>query len=62
MGSMDLGDTNDLFYSSVVTLSKADITKIKSKLVQWITETKSIIRESKEEEVYSFNLDFFKVR
>ncbi len=50
-----------LHYSSVVSISKADSTQIKSLLVKAIENAKTLIRDSKEEELYSFCLDFFKV-
>lgn len=51
----------DLHYSSVVSLSSSDVQKVKSILVKTIDETKQIIHASKEEELHSFCLDFFKV-
>lgn len=51
-----------LHYSSVVSISKADFIQIKSLLVKAIESSKAIIRDSKEEELYSFCLDFFQVR
>jgi uncharacterized protein (TIGR02147 family) len=56
-----LNAPTDLHYSSVVSLSTSDVQKIKSILVKTIDETKKIIHSSKEEELHSFCLDFFKV-
>ncbi|MES2803731.1 MAG: hypothetical protein V4654_14660 [Bdellovibrionota bacterium] len=53
--------TKNLHYSSVVTLSEADCLKIKSLLVNYIGEIKTIIRDSKEEGMHSFSIDFFKL-
>ncbi|MES2802076.1 MAG: TIGR02147 family protein [Bdellovibrionota bacterium] len=52
---------NNLHYSSVVTLSDNDFLKIKSLLVNYIAEIKTIIKDSKEEGVHSFSIDFFKM-
>jgi uncharacterized protein (TIGR02147 family) len=52
---------NDLHYSSVVTVSDSDVVKIKSILVKNIDEIKSIIRESPEEGVHCFSIDFFQL-
>jgi uncharacterized protein (TIGR02147 family) len=52
---------NDIHYSSVVTVSDADVTRIKSLLVKNIEEIKTIIRDSKEEGVHCFSLDFFRL-
>ena len=40
-------------------LSKKEALQIKEILIQNIQELKKIIRESKEEEIYSLNMDFF---
>jgi hypothetical protein len=50
-----------LHYSSVVTISKKDVIEIKSLLVKAIESSKAIVRDSKEEELHSLCLDFFKV-
>lgn len=51
----------DLHYSSVITLSEADAKKIKSDLVKAIAEAKAVIKDSKEEGIHSFSLDFFRL-
>lgn len=53
---------SDLHYSSVVTIANSDVAKIKSVLIKAIENAKQIIRDSPEEELYSLDLDFFKVR
>src|SRR3989338_1010700 len=53
--SLDRPENNhsyDLHYSSVVTLSKEDILKIKSHLIKEITEVKNIIKNSEEEVLF----------
>lgn len=55
------GFVNSLHYSSVVSISREDVAKIKSLLVKSIESVKEIIKFSKEEELHSFSLDFFKV-
>jgi uncharacterized protein (TIGR02147 family) len=50
-----------LHYSSVVSISEVDAQKIRSLLVKAIENTKALIKPSKEEELYSFCLDFFQV-
>jgi uncharacterized protein (TIGR02147 family) len=57
----DQGETENLHYSSVVSISHNDVTEIKSLLVKAIENAKAMIRKSKEEELHSFCLDFFKV-
>lgn len=57
--SLDREDLYDLHYSAVFSLSQSDIRKLKDKMLENIKEYVSVIRESKEEEVYSLCLDFF---
>jgi len=52
---------NGLHYSSVISISKKDRHLIHQKLVESLKDLKSIVRESKEEEVYSLGLDFFEL-
>jgi len=52
---------NDLHYSSVVTISEQDSERIKSLLVKAITDAKETIKESKEEGIHCFSLDFFRI-
>jgi len=59
--SLDRHVDENLHYSSVVTLSREDVDRIKSVLVGQIQDVKSIVKESEEEEVYSYCLDFFQV-
>ncbi|MCB9073874.1 MAG: TIGR02147 family protein [Bdellovibrionaceae bacterium] len=51
----------DIHYSSVVTLSHADVVRIKENIVEFIKNSKAIIKQSPEEVLYSLDLDFFKV-
>ena len=56
-------ETNlDLHYSAVVTLSKNDIIKLKERMLEQMKENIAIVRESREEEVYVYNLDFFSLK
>lgn len=52
---------NDLHYTSVVALSEEDVLRIKRKLLDMLEEARTVIRDSKEEVVYSFLLDFFQI-
>lgn len=46
-------------YSSVVTLSKADVKKVRETLLTAIQQSKKVIKESPPEELYGLNLDLF---
>jgi uncharacterized protein (TIGR02147 family) len=52
---------NNLHYSSAITISDADFLRIKALLVKYISEIKSVIRDSKEENAFCFSMDFFKI-
>lgn len=61
--SLDRGSTkSDLHYSSVISLSRSDCENIKLQLVKSIEEIKARVKDSKEEELMCFSLDFFKIR
>lgn len=51
----------DIHYSSVVTMSHDDADKLREKILQFIANSKELIKKSKEEELFSLDLDFFKV-
>ena len=60
--SLDRGLKTDLHFSGVFSLARADVLKIKEKLVKDIEEARSLIRESKDEtELQCFAVDFFKI-
>jgi len=51
----------NLHYSSVISISQKDEIKIREKLIELLKEVKPLIRDSEEEELCCFCLDFFKV-
>lgn len=61
INAIDLNQAANLHYSTVVTMSKADIPHVKEILIKSIEECRKVIRDSKEEEVQSICIDFFKV-
>ncbi|MNL47558.1 hypothetical protein D3C87_1703520 [compost metagenome] len=52
-------ETENMHYSSVVSLSRADAEKIKNDLRTAIVNAKDRIKDSKEETLFSFNVDFY---
>lgn len=50
-----------LHYSSAVTLSAEDCVRVKEKIVALINDVKTVVRDSKEETLRCFALDFFEV-
>lgn len=59
--SLASGDEFDVHYSTISSLSKADVEKLRSVLVKTVQEYVETVRPSREETLYSFTLDFFKV-
>lgn len=57
--ALDREEDRSLHYSSVVSLSTADLLKIKARLIAEIEKTKAIIRDSPGEELCGFSLDLF---
>jgi uncharacterized protein (TIGR02147 family) len=60
--SLDQEDVLDLHYSAVVSLSEKDVRAIKEKILEHIKENVSQIRDSKEEKLYCYTVDFFNLR
>lgn len=60
--SLEREDIYDVHYSAVVTLSKADIKKIKNLLLEQLKENIEIIKASNEEELCVLNIDFFNLK
>jgi uncharacterized protein (TIGR02147 family) len=52
----------DLHYSAVISLSRSDVTKIKDALLESIREHQLTVKDSREEELFCYNLDFFNLR
>jgi uncharacterized protein (TIGR02147 family) len=61
INSLQNDDKADVHYSTVSTLSKKDVETIRSKFVQEIQNYVQTVSQSKEETMYCFNLDFFKM-
>jgi uncharacterized protein (TIGR02147 family) len=59
--SIDINNSADLHYSTVVSMSTKDIPKVREILIKSIEECRSIIRDSKEEKIQSVCIDFFGV-
>lgn len=59
--SLDRVESRDLHLSTVLSLSKSDVRRAKEILIQSIQEVRKLARESTEEELHCFSLDFFEV-
>jgi uncharacterized protein (TIGR02147 family) len=61
INSLQNDDKGDVHYSTVSSLSKKDVERIRQKFVNEIQEYVQGVSQSKEETIYCFNLDFFKL-
>lgn len=63
IADIEKGDSpkNHLHYSSVITLSAADIPKVREALVQAIENVRGIVRPSASEKLYCYTLDLFEI-
>ncbi|HEX7673153.1 MAG TPA: TIGR02147 family protein [Bdellovibrio sp.] len=57
--SLMSNNKNDLHYSTVSTLSKADAEKLRGEMIALIERYVETVKPSAEEVMYGFNLDFF---
>ena len=57
--SIDINDYADLHYSTVVSMSKSDVPRVKEILIKAIEKCREVIKESKEEKIQSICIDFF---
>ncbi|MGK5081863.1 DUF4423 domain-containing protein [Bdellovibrionota bacterium FG-1] len=57
--SLEAQKPEDLHYSSAVTISKGDETKVKSILVRAIEEVRAVVKASPEEGAHCYTVDFF---
>ncbi len=60
--SLEREDIYDVHYSAAVTLSKADIKKLKNILLDQLKENIELIKASQEEELCVLNIDFFNLK
>ncbi len=54
-------DVSDVAYTAPITLSKEDAAIIRERILQFITETLNVVKDSPSEELYCLCLDWFKV-
>lgn len=57
--SLISSNASDIHYSTVSTLSKADVEKLRGEMVQLIERYVETVKPSAEEVMYGFNLDFY---
>lgn len=60
--SLDREEVMDLHYSTIVSLSRQDIARIKDRILEEIKADQAIIKDSKEEELYAYTIDFFSMK
>ncbi|MEN0057707.1 MAG: TIGR02147 family protein [Bdellovibrio sp.] len=57
--SFDRETINDLHYSGVLSLSESDVVKLKNTILTQLKENIEFVKASKEEKLYTLNIDFF---
>lgn len=60
--SLDKGIQKNLHFSSVLTVKTSDIPIIQEQIIQSVEAIRTLVRESPEEEVCAFNVDFFRLK
>jgi uncharacterized protein (TIGR02147 family) len=61
MDSINRAKSQDLHYSSVVSMSQADFEQIRAELVKWISRFRQEVESSKEETLVAIGIDYFNV-
>lgn len=60
--NLELGfDPQSLHFSSVVTIAKSDVRAAREILVEAIEKIRTLVKESKEDSLYCYNIDLFEV-
>ncbi|MGZ3706002.1 MAG: DUF4423 domain-containing protein, partial [Bdellovibrionota bacterium] len=57
---MDTREPTELFYTSPMSMARADVARVRELLAKAIEESLAICRDSKSEEVVNLNIDFFR--
>ena len=57
---MDTREATELFYTSPMSISRADAARVRELLAKAIEESLAICKDSKSEEVVNLNIDFFR--
>jgi uncharacterized protein (TIGR02147 family) len=60
--SLERAELTDLHYSTVVSLSREDALQIRERILEEIKTNQAIIKDSLEEELFAYTLDFFSMR
>ena len=59
MRALERATQSELHYSSIVGISKSDLPRVREILVEAIEKVRAVVKDSKDETVYCYNLDFF---
>lgn len=60
--ALDREQLTDMHYSGVVSLSRADVVKVKNIFLDAVKESQALIKDSKEEELCAVAIDFFSLK
>ena len=59
--SLERDDRSELHYSSAITIAESDVPKVREALIKAIESVREIISPSKDETVYCYALDLFRL-
>jgi uncharacterized protein (TIGR02147 family) len=59
--SLDRESAEELHYTSVVSLARDDVVRIRETLVRAIEDVRNVVKPSQEEDLYCYTLDLFRV-
>jgi uncharacterized protein (TIGR02147 family) len=60
--SLDREELSDLHYSTILSLSREDVLRIKNRILDEIRANQAIIKDSPEEELFAYTVDFFSMK
>jgi len=60
--SLDREELSDLHYSTIVSISREDVLRIKNRILEEIKANQAIIKDSPEEELFAYTADFFSMK
>ena len=61
MQSLEKEGSHDLHYSSVITVSEADLPRVRETLVKAIESVRSVVRPSVDETLFCYSIDLFQI-
>ncbi len=54
-------DSDEIYYTSPVSISESDIPKVRKMILKWIEDFSAVVKDSPSEKVACLNIDWFKI-